>query len=59
MVFVFFHLQGAIFTNHIPKGTTVNTVDTRTWLQRFLKVAKENKPDMAASDWYSPGTMLM
>jgi hypothetical protein len=52
MVFNFFHLQGLIYTNHIPKRATVNAVGIGTGLQKFLKVLKKKKPDMAAGERY-------
>jgi hypothetical protein len=49
-ILVFFDTQGEICTNHVPVGATVNRVDIRSELCRFVKVLKKKKPDMAAID---------
>jgi histone-lysine N-methyltransferase SETMAR len=52
MVLVFFDSKGVIYTNYVPRGSTVNTAYIKTALQRFVKVLKKKRPDMAAGDWY-------
>ncbi len=52
MVLVFFDAKGVIYTNHVPKGKTVNAEYIKKALARFLKVFKSKRPIMASQEWF-------
>jgi hypothetical protein len=50
MVLAFFNHKGLIYTNYVPRGNTVNAKYIVDALGKFLKVFKQNRPEMAARD---------
>jgi hypothetical protein len=48
MVLAFFDSKGLIYTNYVPKGTTVNANHIVEALGKFLKVFRQKRPEMAA-----------
>jgi histone-lysine N-methyltransferase SETMAR len=51
MVLAFFDSKGLIYTNHVPRGTMVNSKYIVEALGKFLKVFNQKRPEMAAGDW--------
>lgn len=52
MVLCFFDSKGLIYTNYVPRGTTVNANYIVEALGRFMKIFKEKRPITAAGDWF-------
>jgi hypothetical protein len=52
MVLAFFDSKGLIYTNYVPKGSTVNANYIVEALGKFLKVFRQKRPEMAARDWW-------
>ncbi len=52
MVLAFFDSKGLIYTNIVPRGTTVNAAYIVKALATFMKKFKEKRPQMAAGDWF-------
>ena len=52
MVLAFFDSKGLIYTNIVPRGTTVNAAYIVKALATFMKNFKEKRPQMAAGDWF-------
>jgi histone-lysine N-methyltransferase SETMAR len=52
MVLAFFDSKGLIYTNYVPKGSTVTASYIVEALGKFLKVFKQKRPEMAAGDWW-------
>jgi histone-lysine N-methyltransferase SETMAR len=52
MVLAFFDAKGLIYTNYVPKGTTVNANYIVEALGTFLKVLRKKRPVMAAGEWF-------
>ena len=52
MVLAFFDNKGPIYTNYVPRGTTVNAIYILGALGRFQKVFKQKRPETAAGEWY-------
>jgi hypothetical protein len=52
MVLAFFDAKGLIYTNYVPKGTTVNAKYIVEALGTFLKVLRKKRPIMAAGEWF-------
>jgi histone-lysine N-methyltransferase SETMAR len=52
MVLAFFDAKGLIYTNYMPKGTTVNANYIVEALGTFLKVLRKKRPVMAAGEWF-------
>jgi hypothetical protein len=50
MVLAFFQAKGLIFTNYVPKGTTVNARYIVEALGSFLKILRKKRPVMAAGE---------
>jgi hypothetical protein len=48
MVLAFFDWKGLIYTNYVPRGTTVNANYIMEALGKFLKVFRQKRPEMAA-----------
>ncbi len=49
----FFDSKGLIYTNQMPRETTVNVNYIRDVLGKFLKVSKQNRPAMGAGElWF-------
>ena len=57
MVLAFFDNKGPIYTNYVPRGTTVNAIYILGALGRFQKAFKKKRPEMAAGEWFSTGIM--
>jgi histone-lysine N-methyltransferase SETMAR len=51
MVLAFFDSKDLIYTNYMPKGTTVNAKYIVEALGKFLKVFKQKRLEMAVGDW--------
>ncbi len=53
MVLAFFDAKGLIYTNYVPRGTTVNANATFIMeaLGSFMKILKK-RPIMAAGEWF-------
>jgi histone-lysine N-methyltransferase SETMAR len=51
MILAFFD-AGLIYTNYVPKGTTVNAKYIVEALGTFLKVLRKKRPVMAAGEWF-------
>ena len=52
MVLAFFDNKGPIYTNDVPRGTTVNAIYILGALGRFQKAFKKKRPEMAAGEWF-------
>jgi histone-lysine N-methyltransferase SETMAR len=52
MVLAFFDNKGLIYTNYVPRGTTVTARYIVDALGKFLKIFKKKRPVMAATDWW-------
>ena len=52
MVLAFFDNQGPIYTNYVPRGTTVNANYIVGALGNFMKYFKKKRPEMAAGEWF-------
>jgi len=52
MVVAFFDSQGMVYTNYVPRGTTVNANFIVGALRRFLKAFRAKRPEMAAGEWF-------
>ncbi len=52
MVLAFFDAKVLIYTNYVPKGTTVNAKYIVEALGTFLKVLRKKRPVMAAGEWF-------
>ncbi len=52
MVLAFFDNKGLIYTNYVPRGTTVNANYIVEALGNFMKILKKKRPIMAAGDWF-------
>jgi histone-lysine N-methyltransferase SETMAR len=52
MVLAFFDAKGLIYTNYVPKGTTVNAKYIMEALGTFLKVLRKKRPVIAAGEWF-------
>ncbi len=50
MVLAFFDSKGPIYTNYMPRGTTVNAKYIMEALGNFTKIFKKKRPIMAAGD---------
>ncbi len=59
MVLAFFDAKGLIYTNHVPRGTTVNATYIVEALGSLMKILKKNRPIMAAGGGSFIGTMLL
>jgi histone-lysine N-methyltransferase SETMAR len=44
--------KGVIYTNYVPRGTTVNANYILESLVKFLKVFMQKRPEMEAGDWW-------
>jgi histone-lysine N-methyltransferase SETMAR len=51
MVLVFFDSKGLIYTNYVPRGTTVNANYIVEALGTFMKILRKKRPQMVAGDW--------
>jgi [histone H3]-lysine36 N-dimethyltransferase SETMAR len=52
MVLCFFDSKGLIYTNYVPRGTTVNANYILDALGRFMKIFKQKRPITAQQDWF-------
>ena len=52
MVLCFFNSKGLIYTNYVPRGTTVNANYIVEALGRFMRIFKEKRPTTAQQDWF-------
>ncbi len=52
MVLAFFDSKGLIYTNYVPRGTTVNAKYIVEALGNFIKIFKKKRPILAAGDWF-------
>jgi hypothetical protein len=52
MVLAFFDLKDLIYTNYVPKGSTVTASYIVEALGKFLKVFRQKRPEMATGDWW-------
>ncbi len=51
MVLAFLNSKGLIYTNYVPKGTTVSANYIVEALGTFLKILRKKRPQMVAGDW--------
>jgi histone-lysine N-methyltransferase SETMAR len=51
MVLAFFDSKGLIYTNYMPRGTTVNANYIVEALGTFMKILRKKRPQMVAGDW--------
>jgi histone-lysine N-methyltransferase SETMAR len=51
MVLAFFNSKGLIYTNYVPRGTTVNANYIVEALGTFMKILRKKRPQMVAGDW--------
>jgi histone-lysine N-methyltransferase SETMAR len=47
----FFDSKGPIYTNYVPRGTTVNGNYIVEALGTFMKILRKKRPQMVAGDW--------
>jgi histone-lysine N-methyltransferase SETMAR len=52
MVLAFFDAKGIIYTNYVPRGTTVNANYIVEALGKFMKVFGKKRPIMAEGQWF-------
>jgi histone-lysine N-methyltransferase SETMAR len=52
MVLVFFDSKGVIYTNYVPRGTSVSANYILEALGRFLVHFRKKRPDMASGEWF-------
>ncbi len=52
MVLAFFDSKGLIYTNYVPKGSTVTASYIVEALGKFPKVFRQKRPEIAARDWW-------
>ena len=52
MVLAFFDNKGLIYTNFVPRGTTVNANYILEVLGKFMKIFKQKRPITAAGEWF-------
>jgi Transposase (partial DDE domain) len=52
VVLDFFDNKGMVYTNHIPRGKTVNTNYVIKSLCTFLKVLKEKMPELRTGEGF-------
>ena len=52
MVLAFFDAKGLIYTNYVPRGTTVNANYIVGALGKFFKVFRQKRPVMAEQEWF-------
>ncbi len=50
MVMAFFDSQGMVYTNYVPRGTTVNMEYVIGALWRFFKALKAKKPELVPGE---------
>jgi histone-lysine N-methyltransferase SETMAR len=51
MVLAFFDDKGMVYTNHVPRGATVNADYIISALKRFLKALRLKRPDLQPGEW--------
>jgi histone-lysine N-methyltransferase SETMAR len=51
MMLAFFDDKGMVYTNHVPRGATVNADYIIGALKKFLKALRQKRPDHRPSDW--------
>jgi hypothetical protein len=51
MVLAFFDSKGQIYTNYVPRGTTVNANYIVEALGTFMKILRKKRPQIVARDW--------
>ncbi len=51
MVLAFLDSKGLIYTNYVPRGTTVNANYIVEALGTFLKILRKKRPQMVTGDW--------
>ena len=52
MVLAFFDSKGLIYTNYVPRGTTVNADYIVGALGSFMKIFKKKRPVIAQQEWF-------
>jgi histone-lysine N-methyltransferase SETMAR len=52
MVLAFFDSQGMVYTNYVPRGSTVNAKYIIRALGTFLKNLKKKRPETAKGEWF-------
>ena len=52
MVLVFFNSKGLIYTNYMPRGTTINTDYIVGALGRFMMIFRKKRLVMAQQEWF-------
>ena len=48
----FFDMKGLIYTNYVPRGTTVNANYIVGALGKFLTIFRRKRPVMAVQEWF-------
>jgi hypothetical protein len=51
LVLAFLDFKGQIYTNYMPRGTTVNANYIVEALDTFMKIFWKKSPEMVAGDW--------
>ena len=52
MVLAFFDNKGLIYTNYVPRGTSVNSAYIIKAMTTFLKHFRKKRPEMSAGEWF-------
>jgi hypothetical protein len=58
MILAFFGSKGLIYTNYVPRGTTMNANCIMEALGKFLKIFKQKRPEMRSGTGGSTGIIL-
>jgi histone-lysine N-methyltransferase SETMAR len=51
MLLAFFDDKGMVYTNHVPRGATMNADYIISALKKFLKALRQKRPDLRPGDW--------
>jgi len=52
MVLAFFDAKGLVYTNIVPRGSTVNAAYITKALGTFMKTLKKKRPEMVEGEWW-------
>ena len=52
MVLAFFDSKGLIYTNYVPRGTTINAIYIVKALGQFMKILRKKRPVMVKQKWF-------
>ena len=52
MVLAFFDSKGLIYTNYMPRGTTINAIYIVKALGQFMKILRKKRPVMVKQEWF-------